>query len=102
MMKPTAVLVNTSRGPVIDEPALATALKEHWIFSAGLDVYEHEPKIHKDLLTLPNVVLAPHLGSATIDTRSNMARMAAENMIAGLHGQLPPNCVNPEAYRKKP
>ncbi len=101
MMKPNAVLINTSRGPIIDETALATALKEHWIFSAGLDVYEHEPQIPKTLRSLPNVVLAPHVGSATMDARSNMARMAAENMIAGLHGQLPPNCINPEAYRKK-
>jgi len=101
MMKPTAVLINTSRGPIVDETALIIALREQWIFSAGLDVYEHEPRIPKELLELQNVVLAPHVGSATIDARANMARMAAENMIAGLQGRLSPNCVNPEAYRKK-
>lgn len=101
IMKPSAVLINTSRGPVIDENALITALREHWIFSAGLDVYEHEPDIPETLRMLPNVVLAPHLGSATRDTRDAMARMAAENMIAGLQGKLPPNCVNPEAYTKQ-
>ncbi len=101
MMKPTAVLINTSRGPVIDEKALVMALREQWIFSAGLDVYEHEPKIPHGLKELPNVVLAPHVGSATMDARGDMARMAVENMLAGLQGKLPPNCVNPEAYRKK-
>jgi glyoxylate reductase len=101
MMKPNAVLINTSRGPVVDEKALIKALREHWIFSAGLDVYEHEPNIPDELRALPNVVLAPHAGPATKDTRDAMARMAAENMIAGLRGQLPPNCVNPQAYKKK-
>jgi glyoxylate reductase len=100
MMKPTAVLINTSRGPVINEKALINALRDNIIFSAGLDVYEHEPNIPDELRTLPNAVLAPHLGSATKDTRDNMARMAAENMIAGLHGKLPPNCVNPQAYKE--
>ena len=93
-MKPTAVLVNTSRGPVVDEAALAGALAEHRIFAAGLDVYEEEPAVHPMLLELENVVLAPHIGSASIETRSKMAEMAARNLIAVLHGEEPPNPVN--------
>jgi len=101
MMKETAVLINTSRGPVIDEAALAKALREHWIFSAGLDVYEHEPEIHEELLSLDNVVLQPHAASATGSSRTKMAVMAAENMLAGLRGQRPPHCVNPEVFNRK-
>jgi glyoxylate reductase len=100
-MKETAVLINTSRGPVVDEAALAKALREHWIFSAGLDVYEHEPEIHKDLLSLENVVLQPHSASATVSSRTNMAVMAAESMLAGLRGEMPPHCVNPEMFNKR-
>lgn len=99
MMKKTAVLINTSRGPVVDEKALAKALKEKWIFGAGLDVYESEPEITKELLELDNVILQPHSASATTDSRTAMAVMAAENMIAGLNGKKPPNCVNPEIFQ---
>ena len=98
MMKKTAILINTSRGPVVDEKALTKALKEKWIFSAGLDVYEHEPKIPKELIKLDNVVLQPHSASATTSSRSKMAIIAAKNMITGLNGGIPPNCVNPEVF----
>jgi len=100
MMKKTAVLINTARGPIINECALIKALTEQWIFGAGLDVYEHEPEIPKALTTLPNVVLQPHTGSATIETRTKMALMAAENLIVGLKGEIPPNCINPEVFKK--
>lgn len=89
MMKPTSVLVNTSRGPVIDEAALADALEENRIFAAGLDVYEEEPKVHPKLLGLDNVVLAPHIGSASVETRDRMAVLAAENLAAVLKGEEP-------------
>ena len=92
-MKSTAVLVNTSRGPVVDETALAEALENGGIFAAGLDVYEEEPKIHPKLLELENVVLAPHIGSASIETRNRMAEMAAGNLRAVLNGQEPENPV---------
>lgn len=98
-MKKNAILINTSRGPVIDEKALIKALKEKWIFGAGLDVYENEPIIPKELLKLDNVVLQPHSASATTETRTKMAVMAAENMIAGLKGKIPPNCINPEIFK---
>jgi lactate dehydrogenase-like 2-hydroxyacid dehydrogenase len=88
-MKPTAVLVNTSRGPVVDEEALADALAEGHIFAAGLDVYEEEPRVHPKLLSLENVVLAPHIGSASIQTREKMAALAAENLVAVLGGGDP-------------
>ncbi len=100
MMKETAVLINTSRGPVVDEKVLAKALKEKQIFSAGLDVYENEPEINKELLKLDNVVLQPHSASASIETRTKMAVMAAENMIQGLNGERPNNCVNPEIFKE--
>jgi glyoxylate reductase len=100
MMKKTAVLINTSRGLVIDEKALVKALKENWIFAAGLDVYEHEPKITKELKKLNNVILQPHSASATVNSRTQMAVMAAENMIAGLNGEIPPNCVNKEVFKE--
>lgn len=100
MMKKTAVLINSSRGPVIDEKALVKALKKKWIFGAGLDVYEHEPKITKELLYLDNVVLQPHSASATIKSRTQMATLAAENMIEGLKGLIPPNCINPEVFKQ--
>ena len=98
MMKDSAILINTSRGPIVDEQALVKALQNKWIFGAGLDVYEQEPEVPTVLKKLDNVVLQPHLGSATFETRSKMASMAAENMIAGLKGEIPPNCVNPEVF----
>lgn len=88
-MKPGAVLVNTSRGPVIDEGALADALADGRIFAAGLDVYEEEPTVHPKLLELENVVLAPHIGSASIETRDKMAVLATENISAVLRGEEP-------------
>jgi len=101
VMKKNAILINTARGPVVDEGALVKALKEKWIFGAGLDVYEHEPKLTEELKKLDNVVLQPHSASATFETRSKMAIIAAENMIVGLKGKIPPNCVNPEVFKKK-
>jgi glyoxylate reductase len=92
-MKPTAYLVNTTRGPVIDEAALAAALRDGVIAGAGLDVFEHEPEVHPDLLPLDNVVLIPHLGSATVETRTAMAMLAAHNAIAVLRGKEPPTPV---------
>jgi glyoxylate reductase len=89
LMQPTAVLVNASRGPVVDEMALADALINKRIFAAGLDVYEEEPKVHPKLLELENVVLAPHIGSASIETRNKMAELAAENVRAVLSGEEP-------------
>lgn len=95
-MKPTAVLVNTARGPVVDEEALYRALKEGQIWAAGLDVWEKEP-IRPDhpLLGLDNVVALPHIGSASRATRAKMAVMAAENVVAGAEGRIPPNLVKP-------
>jgi glyoxylate reductase len=93
-MKPEAVLVNTSRGPVVDEEALAGALEDERIFAAGLDVYEEEPKVHPKLLELENVVLAPHIGSASIETRNKMAVTAGEDLRAVLRGEQPKNPVN--------
>jgi glyoxylate reductase len=93
-MKPEAVLINTSRGPVVDEAALADALNEGRIFAAGLDVYEEEPEVHPTLLELDNVVLAPHIGSASIETRDKMAALAAENIVAVLSGEEPKTPVN--------
>ncbi|HYW23905.1 MAG TPA: D-glycerate dehydrogenase [Terriglobales bacterium] len=95
-MKTSAVLVNTSRGPVVDEAALAEALRERRIFAAGLDVFEHEPEVHPDLLRLDNVVLAPHIASGSVRTRSEMSALAVRNLLAGLRGERPPNLLNPE------
>ncbi len=98
-MKPTAVLVNTSRGPVVDPDALYTALKEGQIGYAALDVTEPEPlPPDSPLLTLENIVIVPHIASASVATRGRMAQMAAENLIAGLKGERLPHCVNPEVY----
>ncbi|HEY7586560.1 MAG TPA: D-glycerate dehydrogenase [Candidatus Deferrimicrobiaceae bacterium] len=93
-MKPSAVLVNISRGEVVDEEALAKALAGGAIFAAGLDVYEKEPAVHPDLLAAPSAVLLPHVGSATMETRERMGRLAAENMLAVLGGREPPCPVN--------
>ena len=92
-MKDSAYLVNTARGPIVDEAALASALREGRIAGAGLDVYEQEPQVHPDLLELDNVVLLPHLGSATVETRTAMAVLAAENVLAVLGGQRPPTPI---------
>lgn len=98
-MKPTAVLVNTARGPVVDPQALYEALKAKRIFGAGLDVTEPEPiPMDSPLLTLENIVVVPHIASAGKATRAKMSRMAAENLIAGLKGERLPNCVNPQVY----
>jgi len=100
MMKPTAILVNTSRGPVVDEAALVEALRNRTIWDAGLDVFENEPKVHPGLLELPNAVLVPHIGSATVETRLKMCMLAAENVIAALQGRQPPTLVNPEVWNR--
>jgi len=96
LMKPTAFLINASRGPVVDEEALVEALRTRRIAGAALDVYEKEPEIHPGLIPLENVVLAPHIASASTETRTKMAVMAAENLVAGVTGKRPPNLVNPE------
>ncbi|MFG6428723.1 2-hydroxyacid dehydrogenase [Roseateles sp. LYH14W] len=96
LMKPTATLVNIARGGVVDEDALAAALREHRIAAAGLDVFEGEPKVNPALLTLPNVVLTPHIASATMPTRLAMAQLAADNLVAALTGTVPPTPLNPE------
>jgi glyoxylate reductase len=92
-MRPGAVLVNTARGPVVDEAALVTALREHQIAAAGLDVYEHEPRLHEGLAELDNAFLLPHLGSATVDDRRWMMEMAIDNVAAVLRGEPPPHAV---------
>ncbi|HET8578391.1 MAG TPA: D-glycerate dehydrogenase [Methylomirabilota bacterium] len=100
-MKKTAFLINASRGPVVDEAALVQALKEGWIAGAGLDVFEEEPKVHPGLIGLPNVVLAPHIASASHDTRLKMAELAVENCLAVLEGKTPPTPVNPEVLKAR-
>lgn len=99
LMKPNAVLINTARGPVVDPQALYQALKERRIFAAALDVTEPEPiPMDSPLLELDNLIIVPHIASASRSTREKMATMAAENLIAGLKGQRLPNCANPEVY----
>ena len=95
-MKSTGILINTSRGPVVDEKALVQALENGWIWGAGLDVFENEPDIEPGLLGLDNVVIVPHIASATIETRTNMGLIAAGNIIKVLNGARPDTCVNPE------
>jgi glyoxylate reductase len=99
-MKSTAILINTSRGPVIDEKALYEALKNNWIGGAGLDVYEDEPKITPGLTDLANTILLPHIGSATKKTRTKMALMAAQNILDLYEGKKPQNMVNPQIWKK--
>jgi lactate dehydrogenase-like 2-hydroxyacid dehydrogenase len=96
LMKNTAHLVNASRGPVVDEKALVQALRERWIAGAGLDVYEYEPQLTAGLTELDNLTLAPHIASASVETRTKMAVMAATNLVDALQGRRPANLVNPE------
>lgn len=98
VMKSSAILVNTSRGPVVDEQALADALAGGQIFAAGLDVFEREPEVTATLLDLENVVVIPHLGSATVDTRDAMGHVAVDNVFAALDGERPPTLLNPDTY----
>jgi glyoxylate reductase len=100
-MKRTAFLVNTSRGPVVDEAALAEALENKKIAGAALDVFEHEPKVHPALLTRKDVILTPHIASASVDTRTKMAVMAANNVVAFFEGRRPPNAINADALGLK-
>jgi glyoxylate reductase len=96
LMKKTAFIINTARGPIIDEAALVRALKRRQIAGAGLDVFEHEPKVHPELKKMKNVVLNPHLGSATPEVRTEMANIVVDNILALLEGRRPPNIVNPQ------
>ena len=100
-MKPTATLTNIARGGVVDDAALAAALRARTIAAAGLDVFEGEPKLHPDLLSVPNVVLTPHIASATVATRRAMADLAVDNLIAALTGAAPPTPVNPQVLPLK-
>jgi glyoxylate reductase len=100
LMKPTAFIVNTARGPVIDEKALVRALKSKKIAGAGLDVFEHEPKLPAALRAMKNVVLTPHLGSAVMELRDKMANIVVDNIQALIEGRMPPNCVNPQVLNK--
>jgi glyoxylate reductase len=99
MMKNTAYIINTARGPIIDEDALVRALKAKKIAGAGLDVFEREPNVHAELKKMKNVVLNPHLGSATIEVREEMANIVVDNIEALLEGRTPPGCVNPEVLK---
>src|SRR5579862_1871344 len=97
LMKPSAFVINAARGPVVDEEALVQALEAGRLAGAGLDVFENEPKVHPALVSLDNVTLLPHVGSATAETRLRMAMLASENLLAALRGDRPPNLINPEA-----
>ncbi|MDR3564183.1 MAG: D-glycerate dehydrogenase [Negativicutes bacterium] len=99
MMKPTAIFVNAARGPVVDEKALVAALKSGEIAGAGLDVFEFEPNLEPGLAELDNVVLTPHIGTSTMDTRIQMGELCARNVFAALEGQVPPTCLNPEVLK---
>ena len=100
MMKKSAIFINAGRGPVVDEAALVEALKSGEIHAAGLDVFEKEPlPVDSPLLSLPNVVALPHIGSATHETRYNMAACAVDNLIDALNGKVEKNCVNPQILR---
>ena len=99
LMKATAILINTARGPIVDEKALVKALQAGKIAGAGLDVFENEPAVEPELLTMENVVLLPHIASASLKTRTLMATMASDNIVAHFKGQRPPNIVNPEVLQ---
>lgn len=99
-MKRTAILINTARGAIINENELVEALKNGTIAGAGLDVFEHEPKVHPDLLTMPSVVLAPHIGSASVETRSRMFYLAVKGLLNCQNGNKPENLVNPECWER--
>ncbi len=96
LMKPTAILINTARGPIVDEKALVRALQMKMIAGVGLDVFENEPAVEPELLTMENAVLLPHIASASLNTRTVMATMASDNIVAHHQGQRPPNILNPE------
>ena len=96
LMKPSAILINTARGPIVDEKALVKALQGGTIAGAGLDVFENEPAVEPELMTMENVVILPHIASGSLKTRTLMATMASDNIVAHFHGQRPPNIVNPE------
>ena len=99
LMKPSAFVINTARGPVVDEDALVKTLQEGRLAGAGLDVFENEPRVHPALIAMENVTLLPHVGSATAETRMRMAMLASTNLLAALRGERPPNLVNPEAFK---
>jgi glyoxylate reductase len=101
LMKPTAFLVNTARGPIVSEEALVRALREKWIAGAGLDVFENEPHVSQELRGMPNVALTPHLGSAVKEMREQMANIVVDNIMAILENRQPPNCWNKEIYEAK-
>ncbi len=98
VMKDTAIVINTSRGPVMDEKALVRALQNGEIWGAGLDVTENEPEFEPELGNMDNVIILPHIASASIETRTEMGLMAVKNVIAALQGEVPPNCLNPEIF----
>jgi glyoxylate reductase len=100
LMKSTAFLINTARGAIVDEAALVRALKKKQIAGAGLDVFEHEPKVAKSLLRMPNVVMTPHLGSAVVEVREQMTNIVVDNILALLEGRRPPNIVNPQVLAR--
>ena len=100
LMKPSAYLINTARGPIVDAVALTRALKKRQIAGTGLDVFEHEPKVTPALLKMSNVVTTPHLGSAVGEVREQMANIVVDNILALLAGKTPPNCINPQVLRE--